>query len=68
MRRRDRHLLLHVPAVGQPVPAVGVAEGIGGEPLAEARAVVAHQERMAEAVDVRLAGEEGLRAGRVGSW
>ena len=46
-------------AVGQVVPAVGVAEGVCGEPLAVVGAVVPQQEGVAEASALRLAGEEG---------
>ena len=52
-------------AVRQLVPAVWVAEGIDGEPLAETRAVVAEEKRMAEAVNERLAGEERVGVRRV---
>ena len=55
------HFVLHICEI---IPPIGVAEGIGGEPFAEASAVVTHEERMAEAINERLAGEE--RIGRKG--
>ncbi len=52
-----------IPAVRQVVPAVGVAKGVCGEPFAVVGAVVPQQEGVAEAIDKRLAGEEGARRG-----
>ena len=40
------------------VPSVEIAHWIGGLPLGEARAVVAHPEGVAQAFDVGFAGEE----------
>ena len=42
------------------VPAVGVAEGVGGLPFALFGAVVAEEESVAEFAHQRLAGEEGV--------
>ena len=47
-----------VVAVHQPVPAIRIAQRIGGLPLGEACAVVAEEERMAEAGYVGLACKE----------
>ena len=40
------------------VPAIGVAEGVGGLPFAQFRSVVAEEEGVAKFADVRFAGEE----------
>ena len=49
-----------IPTVRERIPAVGVAERVGGLPFREVCAVVAHQERAAEALDQRLAREERM--------
>lgn len=49
-----------IPTVREQIPAVGVAERVGGLPLGEVGAVVAHQERAAEPLDQRLAREERM--------
>ena len=53
-----------IPAVRHLVPAVGVSQRVCGLPLAEARTIVAEEEGVAEAVHVRLAGEERTRRAR----
>ena len=51
--------------VRQIVPSIGVSEGVGGEPLAVVGSVVPQEEGVAQAIDLRLAGEEGARVVRV---
>ena len=50
-----------VVAIRQLIPAIGIAHGVGGLPLAVFGSVAAHQERIAKLADEGLAGEERSR-------